>query len=418
MLKKSILLILLTIILIISAVHVEALSVKLDVIFSGTEEKILEKQIVNQSCSFDEETNETACINETITVEQNVESPWQLSQSMEVDCDTICYYQIPSFTKPLEVTIEEYSLDYEKNDEYKINFESTNKKITTKSSDRIKIEVTQLTPDTFIQIEKVSPKNLTKGIDYVNILIKNEYASGLYSMIASLSGDGISTVSSSKIDVLLSGDSKYLSLTVNSTKVGELGAVIKINFDAGAKKVAITYADSFFVSGQNLIIEEVNETLKIQNDSTILNLSLRVDALKEQLKKYESDYLEKKSEGYLVSEIYDSIKDARSKLQNAQLAVSEGNSKDAEKYLLLAQLSTDDVKTGLENARKTQKTFFDKIKENAVLITTVSAAIVAIIGLMERQKSKMNKLKEKMKAMKEKKLESKKSGDEKNEIHK
>ena len=64
------------------------------------------------------------------------------------------------------------------------------------------------------------------------------------------------------------------------------------------------------------------------------------------------------------------------------------------------ELALDDVDNGLKNALKTQQTWADKLKANALLISVTITAIAGFTTLYERQKIKVKRLKEKIVARK------------------
>ncbi|MBW3022871.1 hypothetical protein KY308_02110 [Candidatus Woesearchaeota archaeon] len=367
---------------------VSALSVEFKITAEGYEKVSFQTEAINQTCTFDEETNTTDCINETIIINETKKEPWTAEQNVEVSCEQSCDYQIPKFIIPAEVTIREYIIDYDDSKNYTVTFKSTDSSSTKNPDDKVHIEIKR--PDTILEVQKIVPRNLTIGENELTILVKNVYDLKLYSVGAEISGQGIRTLDVSEAEAIAPGEIGYVFLTVNATESGTKDVVMKFTAEASFQKISLTYIDKFAVLPSKNLPENKPETENI----SATQLSEELVQLKNQLKDYEMQYLEKKSEGYLVSEIYDLIKDVRDNLQSAQLALADNKYKDVQKYFILARSGLEDIDSGLQNVRKTQKTFADKLKDNALLITTTSAAIAAILGLVER--SKVKKLKEKL----------------------
>jgi len=378
---------------------ISAKSVKFTISADGINTITVPQETVNESCNFNNETNTTECINQTIVINQTSTKKWSSSQEIEVDCELSCNYQIPTFITPETVEIKNYTLDYDKNSDYMIVFEKTNSSFTKDKDDRIHITIKKPSPELVLQIEKIVPKNLTPGITQVNILVKNLYDLQISSIDATISGQGISTLSSIPIQKLMPGERDYVFVSVNVTETGTKDVIIKLNGETPYGKITINHVDQFFISSSS--------NKKNENTSEIID---QLDERKNKLKEYESIYLEKKAQGFLVSEVYDMIKETRENIQKAQIAALNENIDEAKKYLLVIDSELNDIMVSLQNAKKETKSIKETIKENAIFISTVIAAFMAILGLIERQRIKMKKLKDKLKIkeLKKSKLKNKK----------
>ena len=381
----------------ILAAAASAISVKFTITSNGMDNVTFSEQKTIENCTANPETNATACVNETVAENSTMLQPWNSSQDVEVSCEGTCNYDIPVFIKPSSVKIKNYTIDYADKTDYAIVFLSTNKTMTKDSEDKIHIDLKSPEAEAVLQIDRIAPKNLTIGNNQVNVIVRNKYFAQLTSVTATISGSGIQTTDAVPIQTLAPGDKDYVILKISASESGTKDVVVQLSAEMPSGKISVKYLDQFFVMAPPAPAtpqETVNASLLFE----------QFNQTKELLNGLESQYLDKKSRGYLVSEIYDSIKNVKDNLQSAQFALADGKFKDAQKYLLLAQSGLDDVKSGIENAVQPQKTFLDKVKDNALLITTISAAIVAVISMIERQKNKVKALREKLRMKKEMKF--------------
>ncbi|HIG93625.1 TPA: hypothetical protein HA234_05510 [Candidatus Woesearchaeota archaeon] len=149
-------------------------------------------------------------------------------------------------------------------------------------------------------------------------------------------------------------------------------------------------------------------------------LETRLTVLKQRLDEQDSIYYDKKSQGYLVSEVFESIKAAKKQLQDGQQQLLTGKFAEATVNLDLASSAVDDLTTDLNGAKKQEVTFMMWMKENAVAITAVIAAIGALSGILvkvgghaKKAGAQAVKLTESVKN----KITAKKNGEKKEEHH-
>lgn len=391
--------------MLILAAAVNAISVQLAITANGVNNVVVQNQTTYENCSQApaNDTNQTtqSCVNQTVTVNQTQAQPWSSSQQIQLDCDVSCNYDIPTFNVPQTVSIKNYTIDYARNENYTIVFKETNTTLTTDSGDKIHIDVAPPTSETIIQIGKITPKNISLGTNQVNILIINTFNEPLSSITADISGQGIETISAIPIQSLAVGDKDYVFLTINATDSGTKDIIIKVTAQTTTQIFNINSIDQLIVAAP------VNQTSPAtQNSYNTSAISDQINSYNNLINQYQSEYLDKKAKGYLVSEIYDLIKDARNNLETAQTSFYGGKYKDAIGYLEVVKSDLDNINSELQQARMSQQSFTDILKGNAVLITTVIAALAALGGIIERYVKRVKKLKERlrMRKAKEKKL--------------
>ena len=110
-------------------------------------------------------------------------------------------------------------------------------------------------------------------------------------------------------------------------------------------------------------------------------MELKLKELKQKLQEQEDLYYEKKAENYLVAEIFENIKATKKQLQDAQQQLLTGNLIEAKVNVDLAGPAIEDITYRLEDAQKPKQTPLLWLKENAVAITAIIAAVGTLSGL-------------------------------------
>ena len=366
----------------------EAASVEFTVTAFGNLSVVSEGQKEVQNCSFNSETNATECINQTIAENITTYEPWEKSITVNIECEAICSYPIPSFNTPKDVEIVKYAVDSDSN--ATVFFDSTDGKTTANPEDKIKVEVKQAEKFSELVLDRILPSTLNEGVSQTNVFIRNNGTDAVSYFNITLIGSGINGAFAESYDRLEAGELGIVPVILNATGGGQKDLIVKISWKSGSKLLSAIYSLTISVSAAAAPQEKVNSTEIIS----------RFNADKESLRNYEAQYTQKLSQGYLVSQIYDSIKNAKGYVEDVQLLVEESKFSDAKLKLALLELALDDVDNGLKNALKTQQTWADKLKANALLISVIITAVAGLTTLYERQKMKVKRLKEKIAARK------------------
>jgi hypothetical protein len=119
--------------------------------------------------------------------------------------------------------------------------------------------------------------------------------------------------------------------------------------------------------------------------------------MREKLKAQEVIYQDKKAAGYQVSEIYSDIKSIQGKLQETQQALLTGDYPKAKLNFDLMTTSLADLTLSLEQAKQQEVSMMQWLKENAVAITAIIAALGTIGGILVKLKSSASKVGSKVK---------------------
>jgi len=385
--KKPNFLIFFAIAFLLLAVSSHAIPVKFTVKATGKMEVTTQNETIVENCSLNPDTNLTECVNETIVQNSTATQPWSDSASVEIECGSVCTYPMPNFEEPENVRIAKYEIRYNST-EVMIFFDSTKNQATSDPNDKIRVEVAKKSNQ--VVLDRISPAAVKEGISQINVFVRNNGSTTIDYFNLTIIGVGIADSFAETSDTLEPGELGIVPVILNISGSGEKEFIVKISWSGDSKSLSSLYVTRLNVLPGEKPGPQINSTEIIS----------RFNADKDTLRNYESEYSLKKSQGYLVSEVYDSIKDARDYVASVQLLVEEEKFAEAKTKLSLLELSLDDIRNSLQNALKTQQTFFDRLKSNALLISTIVAALAGVISLYERQRIKLARLKERIREKK------------------
>ncbi len=251
-----------------------------------------------------------------------------------------------------------------------------------------KVPITVSSYASKINVVSYFPTSLQLKENQVTFLVANEGSETIKDLSAKVIGEGIQHLSSTTISRLKPGEQDSLTVKVNVLKDGELPASVKID----EKVFPVTFA----VAGQ----------VKVDKKE----LELKLAELKKKLQGQEDLYYEKKAQNYLVAEVFDSIKATKKQLQDAQQQILTNNLAEAKVNVDLATPAIDDIAYRLEDAQKPKQTPLLWLKENAVAITAIIAAVGTLSGLAVKVTKGAKKLGEDVKEKFTKKEEKHKNG--------
>ena len=227
------------------------------------------------------------------------------------------------------------------------------------------------------------PTTLIKGENQITVIVSNEGESTLRDLNAKMIGRGLQHLSSSSIGSLKPGDEDSLTLKVNVLETGTLDAQLKI-----AEK-------SFPV--QFTVAEEI-----IYNKDELLT---QLTVLRQRFDEQERIYTQKKSEGFLVSEVFESMKIVKKQLLDVQQQLLTSKFSEAKINLDIATTSLDDIVKDLDEAQKQKITVLTWLKDNAIALTAIIAAIGTVGGFLVKLKGHAQKVGESVKGKISKKKE-------------
>lgn len=221
------------------------------------------------------------------------------------------------------------------------------------------IPVTVSSYDSKINIVSYFPTALQLKENQVTFLVANEGPETIKDISAKIIGEGLQHMSSTTISRLKPGEQDSLTVKLQVLKDGEIAASVKID----EKIFPLTF--------------KVAEQIKVNREE----LELQLNELKQKLQEQEDLYYQKKADGYLVEEVFDSIKSIKKQLQDVQQQMLTNHLEEAQVNFDLAAPSIEEITRRLDTAVKEEQTVLMWMKENAVAITSIIAAVGTLGGV-------------------------------------
>ncbi len=238
------------------------------------------------------------------------------------------------------------------------------------------ISITALAYEVNLNLTSYFPQALKGGEQEITFILINEGDSSLEEVKAKIIGEGIQHLSSTAIPLLRPGEQDSLTVKVNVLQnAGVLTAIAKIQ--------GKNFPLSFSITSP---VQYKKEELQSQ-----------LEELKGKLQQQESEYYDKKAQNFLISEIFDSIKSAKAKLQEAQQQIMTGKTAEAKINLDLVSSMIEDITVDLAAAKKQKQTFMMWLKDNALAITAIIAALGTLGGILIKVLHQAKKLGENVK---------------------
>lgn len=168
-----------------------------------------------------------------------------------------------------------------------------------------------------------------------------------------------------------SGEKDYIFVDGNFKESGDIELTIKIN-------------DKEFTQNIEILKDEIPNITLDSKEGILSNLSIELTKLKINYTSLESAISEKKDDKYDVSKL--TLDDLKKYIRNAETSIILKEAEQTKANLKLANEEYTDLKNKLENVKKLS--FMSKIKDNAVLLSTLATALIAIFTLYEIFKKK------------------------------
>ncbi len=234
----------------------------------------------------------------------------------------------------------------------------------------ISLQATQY--DSKINLTSYFPSSITPGNNEITFILTNNGEEVIKDISGKIVGTGIQHLTSTTLPALNPGDQDSLTVKINVLQNGNLSGMLKV----ADKSFPITFA----VTAQAQYNKE--------------DLQAQLTLLRQQLQEQQEVYQDKKSQGYLVSEIFDTVKATQKQLQDAQEQLLKNEFADAKVTMDVASISIADLTTSLQNARKQKVTLLMWMKDNLLAITAIIAALGTLGGILVKLKSQAVKVTE------------------------
>ncbi len=255
----------------------------------------------------------------------------------------------------IDSTTQNPTYTYDKTGEFNATLTVTNNQQTATKT--IPIIVTQFNSN--LALISYFPKTVKLGENHITFIIQNNGSDTIANIGSKVVAQGLQYASSSSIEELRSQDQDSVTAVVNVIQSeGTITGIVKI--------VDKTFPVTFNVTAQTTYNKD--------------EIIARLNATKTLLATQEKIYTEKKSQGFLVQEVYDSIKSAKNRVQETEQQILTDKLQDADINLNLLQSSITDIRENLQDAVKQEVTALSWVKDNAVAIAAVIAALGTISG--------------------------------------
>lgn len=231
-----------------------------------------------------------------------------------------------------------------------------------------------------VAIRNFLPVETKIGDVQLSINVQNLKDETLSDVYAYVSGDGFASYSVIPIDSLNSREKSYILVSGNFKKAGSINLTIKIN------------QETFY---QVVKISDDSASSVAYNTGLAANLSKELSVLKNDYAALELDVQTKKKEGYDISNVV--LSDLKVMLRDAQANLLSENLIQTKVKIDLAQEEYLSQSAKMNSLSKIS--LAAKLKDNAVLFSTLAGAIITFFTLYELLKRKKEHLHEKIKSI-------------------
>lgn len=219
-----------------------------------------------------------------------------------------------------------------------------------------------------ILIIKFFPKEVKLGDVQLNMQIQNNLNETLDNIAIFIFGRGFSTYEIIPAEKLGPGERDYIFINGNFRESGNIILRIKINNEVFYENISVIDVAPKSTDNPELIKKAI-----------LINLSLELDNLKKNYASLELELSGKKEDGYDISGI--KLEELKKYIRETESGIIIEDINSAKANLKLAQEEYIYQKEKLDNAKIIP--IIAKIKENALLISTIIGAILAFFALSE-----------------------------------
>lgn len=227
-------------------------------------------------------------------------------------------------------------------------------------------------------IKSIIPNSFKVGDAQFNIKFENKGDSILNNIAPIVTGNGFSVTNVVPVDNLGIGEDDYVIIMGNFRTAG----IITLNIRNGNK--------TFYY---NVTVSDDAEQSIIADEGLIEELKGELETLKGNYTTLDYSIGKKKDDGFDVSSI--TLSEAKKYLRSAEASILTKDAANAEVNLKLALEEIEDQSLKLEEAREISSV--DKLKNNAIIFSTIAGAIIALFTLYELLKKKSTVAVEKVK---------------------
>ena len=236
-------------------------------------------------------------------------------------------------------------------------------------------------PSQEILFKNFFPKDFKMGDVQFNIQVQNKKNDSLSNLIAFVTGRGFSTYDVFPVD--LDPDERgYILISGNFRESGAI--TLKIIIENNVFYQNVTVIDEKNATEQDL------ERLRNEEEqrNLLMNLSNQIEELKNNYNALELELEQKAEDNFDASKV--NLNDLKSYIRSAESLILEENANKANINIKLAFEEYEIQKNKLENLKS--KSIIARIKENALIFSTIAGALITFFTLYELLKRKSEKV--------------------------
>ncbi len=226
--------------------------------------------------------------------------------------------------------------------------------------------------DSHLNLTSYFPNQITPGENQITLIVNNDGTEPVSNVGAKIVGPGIQYLTTTTIPTLNAGDQDSITVKVNVLQAGELTATVKI-LD---KNFPLTF----------------NVTAQIQYNKD--ELQTKFDTLKANFTQLRATYSQKKADGFPVGDLVESLNNMDQKFQSVQQQLLTNKLGDAKVGLDIIAVGIVDIQKNLDNVKKPEVTLLMWMKDNAIAIAAIIAALGTIGGFLAKTLVHAKKVKE------------------------
>jgi|GEM_PF-5152911 len=227
-----------------------------------------------------------------------------------------------------------------------------------------------------IKILDFTPKSFSVGENLLKIQVKNPTEDTMEDITAEIVGDGFKTNKIVPISELPSGEDDYIFVFLDASVSGDIETMIKVT----GKIVSGTQTEKLTTTSLNKITVIGSASHQTTDDPKKIELMNALEKVRANYSELEKDYLQKKVDGYDVSDAYDLLKGIKSKIQEAQIAIYDGSYPEVQGYLDIINDDMNTLKVVLEISKKNESSFKDQLGSLSLIITIIAMTLGILIS--------------------------------------
>lgn len=269
-----------------------------------------------------------------------------------------------------------------------VNITQNEENDTNISNDNMSNETPQIIKD--LTLVSFIPSEFKLGDVQLNILVKNTGNVEIEDIDAVVSGKGFASYDIIPIDLLKPGEKSYIIVSGNFKEIGNITLKIKIEEKVFYHNVTVLDPNAEKDIERLKEIEEV----EAKKNNELVNISAKLEELQQKYIELEN-VLEQKRKDYELSDVY--LTELKKYIRDGQSSVIV---KDLERAKADLKLALDEYKLQkerIENAKLVKRNIFLVLKDNALIISSIAGALIALFTLFEILKKKKEQLYQKIK---------------------